>query len=288
MASSDWRPLATPDTLRERAKILRSLRHYLDARGVLEVQTPMIGQHTVTDPDVQAIVVDGYGYLQTSAEYFMKRLLMAGVGDCYQMAPVFRHEENGRLHSSEFTMLEWYRVGMDASELMEEVASLCDCILGAAEYGTLDYDSLVGHLKGPRDELDLAFAEACAGLKGRWFIVNYPADQAALARVYKDRPDYAARFELVIDGVEIANGYWELTDPAIHRDRFAADLQERQARSDTLPQVDESFLTALEHGLPDCSGVAVGVDRLVMLALGFDAVREVMTFSTPPFRVNKH
>jgi len=273
-----WQPCASAATLRARAELLAQIRHFFSDRGVIEVQTPLLGRHTVTDADVEAIRVPAYGYLQTSPEYFMKRLLAAGVGDCYQMSPAFRHEELGRLHNPEFTMLEWYRLGITAEQLMQEVAALCDELLGPAEYAQHTYAELVGDLQRPRAQLDLAFAQRCAALTGRCFIVDYPADQAALARLKPGRPELAARFELVIDGVEIANGYWELTDADEHRRRFAEDLRTRTARGLSEPAVDEAFLSALAHGLPDCAGVALGVDRLIMLALGFERLDDVLAF----------
>jgi lysyl-tRNA synthetase class 2 len=258
--------------------LLGRIRGFFEVRGVTEVQTPLLGRCTVTDPDVEGIAVPEYGYLQTSPEYFMKRLLAAGVGDCYQLGPAFRHDEQGRLHNPEFTMLEWYRIGFGAEQLMDEVAQLCDTVLGQAEYARRSYASLVDDLDAPRDELDLAFAEGCAAIRGRCFVVDYPAEQAALARVDPHNGDVATRFELVIDGVEIANGYWELTDLQEHRQRFDRDLQERRRRGLPLHDVDELFLAALARGLPDCAGVALGVDRLVMLALGFDSIDDVLTF----------
>ena len=273
-----WQPSATAAALRDRAALLGRIRGFFEVRGVTEVQTPLLGRCTVTDPDVEGIAVPEYGYLQTSPEYFMKRLLAAGVGDCYQLGPAFRHDEQGRLHNPEFTMLEWYRIGFGAEQLMDEVAQLCDTVLGQAEYARRSYASLVDDLYAPRDELDLAFAEGCAAIRGRCFVVDYPAEQAALARVDPHNGDVATRFELVIDGVEIANGYWELTDLQEHRQRFDRDLQERRRRGLPLHDVDELFLAALARGLPDCAGVALGVDRLVMLALGFDSIDDVLTF----------
>jgi lysyl-tRNA synthetase class 2 len=273
-----WQPTATVDTLQARAAILTQIRDFFATRDVLEVQTPLLGTHTVTDPDVEGIAVPGYGFLQTSPEYFMKRLLVAGVPSCYQLAAAFRHEEQGRLHNAEFTMLEWYRLDFDADQLMREVAELCDVVLGGADYQTVTYASLVGDLTAPRDQLDLCFAQRCAELTGRVFIIDYPADQAALARLHPDRPDFSARFELVIDGVEVANGYWELVDVADHRLRFLSDLDLRQSRGKVAHDIDQPFLSALQHGLPDCAGVALGVDRLVMRALGFQRIEDVLTF----------
>ena len=276
---SDWQPLASVERLKRRAHLLGLARTFFAERGVFEVQTPVLAEHTVTEPDVQSIEVPGFGYLQTSPEYQIKRLLAAGAPSCYQLGPVFRFGEQGRLHNPEFTMLEWYRLDFDHVQLMHEVAELVDRLLGPSPYQYVSYTDLVSPIVDrPRDELDLAFAQACEGLSpGRFFITDYPADQAALARLNADGTT-AARFELVVDGVELANGYWELTDPAEHRRRFARDNDSRRQRG--LPEVaaDNAFLDALEAGLPHCAGVAVGFDRLVMLALGLQDLAQVLTF----------
>ena len=257
--------------VRQRAQCLAAIRAFFAARDVLEVQTPVLAAATVTDPDVESIAVPGYGYLQTSPEYQMKRLLCAGVPSIYQLGPVFRHEEQGRLHNPEFTMLEWYRLDFDDRQLMQEVADLVTELLGPADVQTISYRELVGEMAdqpdADRSDLDLRFAQASESLKpGRFFVVDYPADQAALARLRPDNPTVAARFELIVDGVEVANGYWELQDPVEHQRRFAEDRRVRKARG--LPDVepDTEFLQALEQGLPQCAGVALGVDRLLMLS----------------------
>ena len=269
------------ERLRLRAQVLEAIRGFFAARDVVEVQTPVLAPATVTDPDVESIAVPGYGFLQTSPEYQMKRLLSAGAPSIYQLGPVFRHEERGRLHNPEFTMLEWYRLGFDDQQLMQEVAELVALVLGPDAVQTVTYQQLVGDISGrgdvQRSELDLRFAEACEKLQpGRFFVVDYPADQAALARLRPDNPSVAARFELVIDGIEIANGYWELLDPTEHERRFAADRARRKALGRTDVEPDQPFLTALRRGLPNCAGVALGVDRLLMLAQNADRLDEVL------------
>ena len=273
---SDWRPSASIEHLKQRAELLAQARAFFAERDVTEVQTPVLAKHSVTEPDVQSIEVPGYGYLQTSPEYQMKRLLAAGMPSCYQLGPAFRHGEQGRLHNPEFTMLEWYRLGFDYNQLMYEVADLVDTLLGPKPYLRLTYEDVVGKSEGrTRDALDLAFAEACERLTpGRFFIIDYPADQAALARINPDGQT-AARFELVIDGVEIANGYWELLDVEEHRQRFKTDGEIRQQRGLPAMAVDEAFIAALQHGLPACAGVAMGFDRLVMLGIGAKALSDV-------------
>ena len=273
---SDWRPAARIEHLRQRAELLAQARAFFAERNVIEVHTPVLAKHTVTEPDVQSIEVPGYGYLQTSPEYQMKRLLAAGMPSCYQLGPAFRHGEQGRLHNPEFTMLEWYRLGFDHNQLMYEVADMVDALLGPKPYQRLTYEDVVGKSEGrTRDALDLAFADACERLTpGRFFITDYPADQAALARINPDGQT-AARFELVIDGVEIANGYWELLDVEEHRQRFKTDGEIRQQRGLPAMAVDEAFIAALQHGLPACAGVAMGFDRLVMLGIGAKALSDV-------------
>ncbi len=274
-----WGPLADITALQRRAQMLGQAREFFADRGVVEVQTPLLGSATVTDPDVEAIAVPGYGFLQTSPEYFMKRLLAAGMPSCYQLASAFRHEERGHMHNPEFTMLEWYRLGFDDVQLRGEVAALCDVLLGDGEYQTVTYSSLVGDLDRPRAELDLAFADACAALTdARYFVTDYPAEQAALAQLRSDDPHWALRFELIVNGMEVANGYHELTDPRVHRDRFANDLHVRAARGLGAAEIDAEFLTALDTGLPACAGVAMGFDRLVMLALGAQSLDQVLAF----------
>ncbi len=276
---SNWRPLASIEHLKQRAELLAQARAFLAGRDVIEVQIPALAKDSITEPDVQSIEVPGYGYLQTSPEYQMKRLLAAGMPSCYQLGPAFRHGEQGMLHNPEFTRLEWYRLGFDHNQLMHEVADLVDVLLGPKPYQRLTYEDVVGKSKGRgRDALDLAFAEACERLTpGRFFITDYPADQAALARINPDGQT-AARFELVIDGIEIANGYWELLDADEHRQRFKIDSEIRQQRGLPAMAVDEAFLAALEHGLPECAGVALGFDRLVMLGGGAKALSDVMAF----------
>ncbi len=233
----------------------------------------------MTDPQIASIATQDGKFLQTSPEYQMKRLLAAGAPSIYQMGPAYRAGESGRLHNPEFTMLEWYRLGFDDDELMVEVAELVDLVLGARPYQRITYRELVGTWQGQRELLDLKFADALANLGDvRVFITDYPADQAALARLREKHAGVAARFELVVDGVEVANGYFELTDPDELEDRFNRDNAIRDSLGVQPIASDERLLAAMRHGLPDCAGVALGVDRLVMLALGATHLSEVMPF----------
>jgi len=288
MASvSDWPPACGVDALYARAALLRTVREFFHDRGVLEAQTATLASATVTEPAVESVRVPGFGYLQTSPEYQLKRMLAAGAPSLYQLGPVYRAGESGRRHNPEFIMLEWYRVGFTDAELMAEVAELVNLALGAARYDTLPYADVVARapassadgVLSAREALDLRFADGLDTLgAGRYFITDYPADQAALARVRPDNPEVAARFELVVDGLELANGYWELGDAEALRARFQRDLALRDAGGQSLPELDERFLAAMSAGLPPCAGVALGFDRLLMLQLGAASLQDVMPF----------
>ncbi len=252
-------------------------------------------------------------YLHTSPEFPMKRLLAAGSGPIYQVCKVFRNGEAGRLHNPEFTLLEWYRPGFDHLRLMDEVEALVRhalapwCELGAGE--RLSYrDAFLRHagldphaadctqlaacaavhgihppeadlnLDGWRDLLLTHVIEPQLGRGGPMFLYDYPASQAALARIHPGAPALAERFELYIEGVELANGYHELGDENAQRARFTADLTVRRAAGQHEVPIDERLLGALTHGLPDCAGVALGVDRLLMLAAGARSLEEVLAF----------
>ena len=287
-------------TLRERGALLASIRAFFAARDVLEVQTPAVGRRTVLDPALDSIRTREGRYLQTSPEYHMKRLLAAGAPSIYQIAPAFREGEAGRRHNPEFTMLEWYRVGFDAPALMAEVAALVDSLLGEAPYESsactdllrerfgvsidnthalLELGETLGLAQPRLDEaLDLALAEALSSeTDRRVFVTGFPAALAALARIGDDGD--ADRFELIVDGVEVANGYRELTDAGELAARMDADTARRRALGKAEIAPDEALLAAHREGLPDCAGVAMGLDRLLMLKLGAPSLADVMAFS---------
>ncbi|MCJ8170262.1 EF-P lysine aminoacylase EpmA [Atopomonas sediminilitoris] len=313
---SAWQPTATRTQLQRRAELLAYIRGFFSARDVLEVDTPALSAVPVSDPLLTPFatqfVPEGGGtaqhlYLQTSPEYPMKRLLAAGVGPIWQLCKVFRNGESGRRHNPEFSMLEWYRPGFDCAQLMDEVEALVLPLLPASAVARLSYARLFA------DKLDLdvfsASVEqlaACArqhvafvgelsrdgwlhllfshvlepDLQQPTFVYDFPASQAALARVIEDeqgRP-VAARFELFVAGVELANGYWELSDAREQAARFAADRAEQQALGQTPRAPDEHLLQALEHGLPDCAGVALGFERLHMLSAGLTHIDQVLAF----------
>ena len=267
-------------TLRARAAILSRIRTFFAQRDVIEVQTPTLGRASVTDPQIESLRTADGAYLQTSPEHYMKRLLAAGAPSIYQLGPVYRAGEQGRLHAEEFTMLEWYRLGFDDQALMDEVAALVDLILGAVPYQRRTYQSLAGALEGDQAALDLRFATAIEQLDAeRCFVTDFPARQAALARLRETDKSCAARFELIVEGVEVANGYHELTDPVELRTRMAKDNAARTAAGKAVMPPDERLLAAMASGLPACAGVAIGLDRLIMLATGAASLAEAMPFA---------
>lgn len=317
----DWRPGASSERLRQRAEKLAQVRAFFAARDVLEVDTPQLVNRAVTDVNIHSAEVrwprddERPRYLHTSPEYAMKRLLAAGSGDIYQMCHVFRGEEQGPLHNSEFMIVEWYRRGWAFGALMDEVDALVRALLGAASLAAtrhLRYEqafidalgcnplsdddaSLLARarragfddallLRCDRNELLDLLMGACVGpqlgKEGPVFIHRYPASQAALARLDPHDARVALRFELYLRGVELANGFEELGDGAEQRARFAADQRSRAARNLPVPEMDHFLLAALDAGLPPCSGVALGFDRLLMLACNAERIDEVMAFTS--------
>ena len=313
---SDWQPTATRHNLQRRAQIIDGIRQFFNQRQVLEVDTPTLSAAAVSDPHLFPFATDyipeGGGeaqtlYLHTSPEYPMKRLLAAGSGCIWQLCRVYRNGESGRRHNPEFSMLEWYRLGFDHHQLMDEVDDLVDSILGCGRSRRVTYAALFEQYLGVdihaceiseladlgrrhcdfRGELDtdgwlnLLFSHCIEPqLLEPTMVYAFPASQAALARVVEgdDRVPSAARFELFIKGMELANGYFELTDAAEQAQRFAADQQLREAYQRPPLPIDQRLIAALQQGLPECAGVALGVDRLVMLALDAHSIDEVIAF----------
>ncbi|HHH39874.1 MAG TPA: EF-P lysine aminoacylase GenX [Sedimenticola sp.] len=304
--------------LEVRAGLLDGVRRFFRARGVLEVETPILSAATGTDPALEPFVTRYLGpgapggqplYLQTSPEFPMKRLLAAGSGDIFQVAHAFRQGERGPRHNPEFTLLEWYRTGFDHHRLMEEVAELVNELLGAAlpvekvAYRALfrdrfGWDPLEAEVEEmaataaglgleaegleTRDQwLDLLMGLALEPGLGRdrlTFVHDYPASQASLARLCPADSRLACRFELYLEGMELANGFHELTDADEQLSRFEADNRVRLARSQEPLPVDHRLIEALRRGLPDCAGVALGLDRLLMLKQQAGAIDEVLSF----------
>ncbi|VAX12429.1 Translation elongation factor P Lys34--(R)-beta-lysine ligase [hydrothermal vent metagenome] len=316
-----WLPSASLDTLRLRARLLAQTRAFFYARGVWEVETPLLSQAATPDPHIHSFAVSASTgaeprYLHTSPEFPMKRLLAAGSGSIYQICKVFREGEVGRRHNPEFTLLEWYRIGFDLPALMEEVDILIrellregdsECLaLGDTQY--FSYTEALQRFSGLDEPLnaDITVLQNCARSHGldvpalgdehdAWldllmshvvepalprdcpvFIYDYPVSQAALAQI---RGDVAERFELYLNGMELANGFHELADAAEQRQRFEAENQRRLQMGLPVMPLDTHFLTALEQGLPDCSGVALGFDRLLMLIAGKTDIAAVLSFA---------
>ncbi|MBF0471776.1 MAG: EF-P lysine aminoacylase GenX [Gammaproteobacteria bacterium] len=310
---NDWRPSATLETLRQRAELLHRIREFFSSRGVLEVETPILSMAATSDPSLESFsLLSPNRYLHTSPELAMKRLLAAGSGPIYQLCKVFRRDESGRHHNPEFTLLEWYRPGWSYRELMAEVEALIHALSSTPlpPIQRLSYrEALLTHagvdpfscttesllqrlergginLHQPRSYtlrqlLDLVMAELVETQLTHappLFIYDYPAEQAALAKIKPDAPHLAERFELFIQGVELANGFSELVDGAEQEQRFRTELQQREEAGLSRPPIDRRFLAALHHGMEACAGVALGVDRLLMLLLGKERIAEVISF----------
>lgn len=307
--------------LRERAAMLARIRAWFLAAGLLEVQTPVLSRAAVSDPALESVrgeLGDGLPrWLHTSPEFAMKRLLAAGAGDCWQICPVFRDGESGRLHNPEFTLIEWYRVGAGVTAMVAEVERLlraavvnrrdlppARCLTyreALQEFSGVDWRGagtheiagvLAAHGVVPAastaaweldDWLDLLMGAVVGPRLGHdapTFVRDYPASQAALARLRDDGDGWPVgeRFELYVDGIELANGFHELCDADEQRRRFECDQQQRLRRGAPLRPLDEHLLAALRHGLPDCAGVALGFDRLVMVALRLPSLADALPF----------
>ena len=318
-AHADWRPTASREMLQQRAALLARARGFFAARGVLEVDTPMVVNAPVTDAHIHSAQVMFEGdagkrrfFLHTSPEYAMKRLLAAGTGDIYQICHVVRALERGRLHNAEFTLIEWYRLDFSLAALMSEVEELVRELLGptrAAASARVSYREAFLHALA-LDPFTAPLAELgeharCAGFQGAaddrdellellmgtvvgprlgrgglTFVHGYPASQAALARLDPDDPRAAQRFELYCDGIELANGFHELAAAREQRVRFERDIAERRRAGLPDAVIDERLLAALAAGLPDCCGVALGFDRTLMLAAGAERIDAVLPFPT--------
>lgn len=316
---SRYAPTCSRDTWIERQALLTKVRQFFLNRAVLEVESPTLSRAGGTDPqlDYFEVVSTPSQYMMTSPEFHMKRLLAAGFGDIFQITKSFRRDEYGSHHNMEFSMVEWYRVGMSQEKLMDEVEALVSEIVGypikARRTRWIDafknyagVDPFCGDLSNfaqtcefhdvpvPEsycmmsredwwDYLMVFVIEPALASNGPEFILDYPPSQAALAQTYvdKDGLTWAKRFELFVDKVELCNGYTELTDAAEQRRRFNADLEIRKKMNKPLPPIDERFLAALDAGMPACSGVALGLDRLFMLALGKKEISDVILFPNP-------
>ncbi len=313
--ASDWSPGCRLDALHRRAQVMRTVREFFARRQVLEVETPLLAHGGATDIHLASLRVPGgiagaEGYLQTSPEFAMKRLLAAGSGPIFQICKAFRAAERGSRHNPEFTLLEWYRPGFSLQALMHEVSELLQRVGIASKPGFRSYRELflqyvaldpfaadeaeiqqrAAEVSGmsatvlDRDEaLDVLLTHLIEPNLGQGqpeFVYGYPASQAALAKVeiIEGYPQ-ARRFELYLNGLELANGYDELVDADEQRRRFEADNQARVERGLPPVSIDRRLLAALAQGMPDCAGVALGVDRLLMCLMQTQRIDEVMAFT---------
>lgn len=318
----NWQPTATIEQLKQRANTVQAIRQFFASRNVLEVGTPAMSHATVTDIHLHTFQTEfvgpGYAdgrklYFMTSPEFHMKRLLAAGSGCIYQICKSFRNEESGRYHNPEFTMLEWYRVGFNHHQLMDEMDELLQLILECGQAERLTYQQAfmnvlgVCPLEASMSELKTAAAslglsdiaepeenrdtllqllfsigvEAKIGQDAPAFVYDFPASQAALAKINTQDPRVADRFEVYFKGIELANGFHELDNPKEQLKRFEEDNAKRVEMGLPTQPIDRHLIAALESGLPECAGVALGVDRLIMLSLGCDHIDQVTAFPFP-------
>lgn len=312
MSDLSWQPSASLELLKTRAKLMAQIRAFFTQRDYLEVETPVMARHGVTDvylSNIKAQFRKQEYSLQTSPEYHMKRLLAAGSGPIFQLARVFRDDELGRWHNPEFTLLEWYQLGIDHHQLMDEVDSLLQLILQTKPMlrktyqqafleacaidpficsikelqCILQYHDLANVLAPDEQDRDqylfLLMSSVVEPFLGKEkvpvAVYHFPASQAALAQV---NDNVAERFEIYFKGVELANGFHELTHVTAQSDRFNQDLKQRQDKGLEMPVPDPWLLSALTHGLPVCSGVALGLDRLFALAVNVGSIADIMAF----------
>lgn len=308
---NQWQSFATAKTLSQRSAFLASIRRFFETRGVIEVDTPLLMQGVNTDPFINAFQIDKH-FLQTSPEFAMKRLLAQKVGAIYYLGKAFRNEEMGRYHNPEFTMLEWYRPGWDHWQLIEEVGSLFQELFETTALIVKTYAELfspfninphsdsvetiesIAHQlypieKRPDFELDrngwldwifMHSIEPHFNPNEPLVVTDFPVSCAQLAQLipHEQYGKVAARFEVFYQGMELANGYFELTDADEQRQRFVKDNQTRIALQKAVMPIDEKLLAALESGIGKVSGVAIGVDRLLMIQAGATHIKEVMPF----------
>ncbi|MEQ1546158.1 EF-P lysine aminoacylase EpmA [Methyloglobulus sp.] len=318
----DWQPSCSPELLSLRAQTLQKIRRFFAERNVLEVETPLLCSAIGTDPNLDFFTTDYQLppkqrtlFLQTSPEFAMKRLLAAGSGSIFQICKAFRNGESGRFHNPEFTLLEWYRVGFNLSQLMNEVDKLIAFLFDACplqatqkvsyqslfqqttgldplvfscqDYAKYAHDSdlidattLCGH-----DHvvwLDFIFSHQIQphlGKNALCMVHGYPACMSSLARINQGNPLITDRVELFINGVELGNGYYELSDAKEQERRFDKEITIRQGNKRPNVVKDERLLAALELGLPDCSGIAIGLDRILMLLSNSATIDDVLAFS---------
>ncbi|OBY51896.1 elongation factor P--(R)-beta-lysine ligase [Aggregatibacter aphrophilus] len=313
-----WQPTASVKNLLTRAKLLAEIRRFFTDRGLLEVETPVLSEFGVTDVHLATFsteFISPFGeqsktlWLSTSPEYHMKRLLAAGSGPIFQIGKVFRNEEAGNRHNPEFTMLEWYRPHFDMYRLINEVDDLLQQILECPPAESMSYQfafqqyvgldplsadlselvekaekhQLMGAENESRDTL-LQFlfstvVEPQIGQEAPVVVYHFPASQAALAQISSEDLRVAERFEFYYKGLELANGFHELSDAREQLRRFQQDNLQREKMGLPVRVIDTRLLAALQAGIPNCSGVALGVDRVLMIAMGTESIKEVISFA---------
>lgn len=319
---NNWRPSANLKILKTRASLLRHIRDFFYRRNYLEVETPLLGRYTVSEPNLMSfeVCISGSeiiksGYLQTSPEYYMKRLLAAEKQSIFQICKAFRDEELGQYHNPEFTLLEWYSCGFNHQDLMLELKELIESFFTTRNiknpWQEITYQSIFEKYLGinPHQASEEVLFDACIPLTGQIasknlsrdacldlllslkilpdlksqgcvFIYDFPESQAALSKIREneDGVRVASRFELIINGLEVANGYHELTDFKEQKERFNRDNLLRKSEGKKEVIADENLLEALQAGMPECAGVAVGLDRLLMIVCGVESLEEVQAF----------
>ena len=319
---NDWHPVCSIEILRLRAQVFDDIRRFFSARGVLEVETPLLGHGSGTDPQLDFFTTDYCSpplqhtlFLQTSPEFAMKRLVAAGSGSIYQIAKVFRNGESGRFHNPEFTLLEWYRVGFTLPELMDEIAELMAVLfsghsalsptqrlsyqeifqrhtgLNPLEFSYESYSDYAqnNHVPEAMDIcgydhslwLDFIFThhvQPYLGESAVCMVYGYPACQSSLARINERNSQVSDRVEIFINGIELGNGYYELTDAKEQDRRFDKEITVRQQRNRPRAVKNNHFIAALEAGLPECSGMAIGLDRVLMLLTDSASIDDVLNF----------
>ncbi len=308
----EWRPGTDQSVRIARDQLYRDLRQFFHQRNFIEVEPPLLGRGGTTDPHIQSFPVQDQHleqfYLQTSPEFFMKRLLADGSGPIFALTKSFRQGEQGRHHNPEFTILEWYQTGFDDRQLKQQVSELFKTVFGFTlqkksyrqcfenAFGinphavSLSKLAELGRVKLNADWqdadkntwLDALFSHCIQPqLDSGTIVFDYPASQAALAKVVdsNEGDTVARRFEVFAQGLELGNGYWELTDAEEQRRRFIADNEQRATLGVPTVKMDESLLLAMQAGLPGCAGIAFGVDRLLLLKLGLNDLDAVMDFA---------
>ena len=313
VVQTPWRPSASRLAVEARSKLLTTIRLFFQQRAVLEVETPILSAAGNSDPNIESISTSSSRrkFLRTSPEYPLKRLLATGYGDIYEIGRVFRAGESGRHHNPEFTLLEWYRLGWNYLRLADEVVELIR-ICGDGQFDhwpvqRVSYRELFQNEIGldpwtctesdlascasergivaislnHQEWLDLLLAEVIQpSLPGESITVlrDFPAQMAALARIRHDDPPVAERFEIYLGQMELANGYQELTDADEQLERFRREARLAENRGEEAKPLDMNLIAAMHHGLPECTGVALGVDRLLMTCLKLDHIDAVLNF----------